>query len=40
MLHVLKMIRRRYPEKATGIIATLAAVSGSVLLIGVGLLLR
>lgn len=38
MLHVLKLIRRRYPERGTSIIATIAVASGIALLGGVALL--
>lgn len=39
MLHVVKMIRRRYPDKSESIIRILVALSFATLLIGVGLLL-
>lgn len=39
MLHVIKMIDRRYPERAGSITRTLVIASGSALLAGIGLLL-
>ena len=39
MLHVVKLIRHRYPDKSGRIIASLVAVSASALLVGIGLLL-
>jgi hypothetical protein len=39
MLHVLKMIYRRRPERAGSITRTLLIASGSALLAGVGILL-
>ena len=39
MLHIVKLIQRRNPEHASSIITAVALVSGSALLLGVGLLL-
>lgn len=39
MLHVVKMIERRYPERAGTITRTLLIASGSALLAGVGILI-
>lgn len=38
-MHVVKLIRRRTPNQAGTIIALLALLSGSAVLIGIGLLL-
>jgi hypothetical protein len=38
MLHVVKMIQRRHPERAGGIMRTAVIASGSALLLGIGLL--
>lgn len=39
MLHVVKMIQRRYPERSGGILRTAVIASGSALLAGIGLLI-
>jgi len=39
MLHVVKMIRRRYPDRAGTITRTLVLASGSALLAGIGMLI-
>ena len=39
MLHIVKMIERRYPDRAGTITRTLAFASASALLAGVGLLI-
>jgi hypothetical protein len=39
MLHVVKQIRRRFPNNGNRIIASLVALSASALAIGVGMLL-
>lgn len=39
MLHVVKMIQRRFPEHAASIPRTLAIASGSALLVGSGMLI-
>jgi hypothetical protein len=39
MIHVVKMIQRRYPERAGPITRTLVIVFGSALMIGVGMLI-
>jgi hypothetical protein len=39
MLHVVKMIERRYPEHAGTITRTLLLASGSALLAGIGMLI-
>lgn len=38
MLHIVKMIRRRYPEHATTIVPAVVLASGGAPLLGVGLL--
>ncbi len=39
MLHVIRLIERRYPERAGRIVGVLGILSGSAVLLGVGLLL-
>ena len=39
MLHVVKMIQRRYPHRAGTILRSFVLASGSLLVIGIGLLL-
>lgn len=39
MLHVVHMIRRRYPDRAGSITRSLVLASGSALLAGIGLLM-
>lgn len=39
MLHVVKLIKRRFPNSGNRIIASLVALSASALAIGVGLML-
>jgi hypothetical protein len=39
MIHVVKMIQRRYPERAGSITRTLLIASGSAVLLGVGMLM-
>jgi hypothetical protein len=39
MLHVVKLVQRRFPNHASRIISVLFAVSASALAIGIGLLL-
>jgi hypothetical protein len=39
MIHVVKMIKRRYPERAGSITRTFVIASGSALLLGVGMLI-
>jgi hypothetical protein len=38
MLHIVHLIRRRYPDRSGAIVARLVIVSGAVLALGVGLL--
>lgn len=39
MIHVVKMIHRRYPERAGSITRMLVITSGSALLLGLGMLI-
>jgi hypothetical protein len=38
MIHVVKMIQRRYPERGRSITRTLVIASGSAILLGIGML--
>jgi hypothetical protein len=40
MIHIVKLIERRFPEKSGTIIRVLAVLSVGALVIGIGLLLR
>ena len=39
MIHVVKMIQRRYPDRAGSITRTLVIVFGSALVLGIGMLI-
>lgn len=39
MLHIVKLLERRYPKHSSQVAPTLAVLSGSALLLGLGLLL-
>jgi hypothetical protein len=39
MLHIIRLIERRYPERSTAIVARLVLLSAAGLALGVGLLL-
>jgi hypothetical protein len=39
MIHIVKLVRRRFPKAGDGIVASLVALSASALAIGIGIML-